>query len=466
MLKNKKFYLGLSSLSAVSIIATAISCVNTVDAYDNGANVSEIKKTQILDGSQLTTAQKELKTVLITDEGSVEDKSFNESALEGSVTLIRQLGLKTGPKGNFQFIKPAGKVERDYHAAYDVAFDNGFTQFLLPGYKHNEKIKSWWAEKEKAALKDEKIKAKLAKLVVIGLDFAPSQDQIVITNKETNTTKTLKGIPVGHAIDLSYNVEQAAFVVGRAVAQYLKETQTDKAKRVISTFGGATSPGVTDFIRGLIAGVHSWNQDNVDADKVSLSSGIVLDSTFETSNALFTAAIQQLTNNANTALFPVAGPATFNALSSIKNHQFIIGVDTNGAIVEKEHEGKFFSSVLKQVGQSVYSILEDLYTGQNKYLKQFALGKKSDAISGTISNNLVGSAASTISTEKEKANAALTAAQTWFDNTANKSTYTTLVGTAWSLDSALEKAKQAITAANAAVKATAVVTPAPTETAK
>lgn len=423
-IKNLLKYLGIFSLVATVPLFSALSCGSSSEfkpATDNKEALIDEKasaqdpapKTNIGNVvfdpfSSLSVSDENLnftKTVFITDMGNVQDKSFNQSSYEGYQYLRRAFGLKSfAPIQNTS--STAGANLDDF---YDKALKDGYKIWVVCGFQHSTAIKSFYNKKN---LKDKGI-------VVVGIDVDLNSDENV-------KGSIVPGIPQGYSISLQYKTQEGGYVVGYAAASYLAEKYKDKAEqRILNTFGGAAFQGVTDFIYGFLKGIYKYNVDEKNDKKVSLypKSKVDLNSGFISGPVLSGVVESQLSGKAK-IYFPVAGPGTsvLLGLLSKKTDQkdsLVIGVDVNQSVSLSDYVGRFFSSVEKKIGQSVYDVLKFLYSGQTKIeaLKTFKKGEKSVVIQGDLTNGLVGYSEPTNKDETDRKNIKkyLEAAKTLFE---------------------------------------------------
>jgi basic membrane protein A len=163
-----------------------------------------------------------------------------------------------------------------------------------------------------------------------------------------------------------FATDQAAFLAGYTAASL---TQTGK----VGVFGGIDFPPVTDYMDGFALGVAYYNQRNSTNVEVlgwdpASHSGIF-------SGGFCCAAqgrqiTQRLLDEGADVILPVAGTSLgAGALDAVKAHgnAFVIGVDTDWAVIEAEYADIILTSVVKNftvsVTQAVQSIASGRFTG-------------------------------------------------------------------------------------------------------
>ena len=76
----------------------------------------------------------DLKVGMVTDSGSIDDKSFNQGTWDGIKKATKDLGIKS------KYLKPGGTTEADYVKEIANLKDAGFTLIITPGFKFESSI--------------------------------------------------------------------------------------------------------------------------------------------------------------------------------------------------------------------------------------------------------------------------------------------------------------------------------------
>lgn len=427
-MKKRKLLLSLASVSAFTVPVLSAKCGNTenwkffeeTDMKDVNGNVVKAKDA---DGNEITRKtittladiksnpefkigdhaykdadKKEVfRTMFITDEGSVTDESFNQSGLEAVHKLSYELGInkkaRSVGEGLNQYSEP-GKGELE--ASYKNAIDEGYKYIVVCGFYHTSSLKTLFLDKDYY----EKIVKDDIKFILIDdnpikttADLEAAKTRAEKLEKQASRTeeeeKELKGLKTEieftekaqkYIIPALFTTARAGYMAGYGLGKYFEKKypkDEDAAKRTIGAFGGIPWPAVSDFITGLFHGIIDSNEEikkaGGKATTTSLKEDINLNSGFEV-NQKAEQAIEAI--KTSTAWFPVAGSLTVKAkedqlADSTAGHKFLIGVDADQA--KSMPEGRFFTSVLKQIGQAVYNILGNLYTyGNLSKMPQYA----------------------------------------------------------------------------------------------
>jgi basic membrane protein A len=79
--------------------------------------------------SEAGAAKSNLRVGMVTDSGTIDDKSFNQGTWEGIVRAAADYGLTT------KYLKPAGTTEADYLKEIGNLVDAGYNLIICPGFK-------------------------------------------------------------------------------------------------------------------------------------------------------------------------------------------------------------------------------------------------------------------------------------------------------------------------------------------
>jgi basic membrane protein A and related proteins len=76
----------------------------------------------------------ELRVGMVTDMGTIDDKSFNQGTWEGVQLAAADFGLET------MYLQPGGTTEADYITEIGNLVDAGFNMVVCPGFKFEPAI--------------------------------------------------------------------------------------------------------------------------------------------------------------------------------------------------------------------------------------------------------------------------------------------------------------------------------------
>jgi len=264
-----------------------------------------------------------LKLGMVTDAGTIDDKSFNQGTWEGVVQAGEEFELET------KYLKPAGTTEADYVKEIGNLYDAGFKFIVCPGFKFE------------TAIFQTQDKYEDAKFVII--DGNPHSGDFVPVVKD-------------NTVSIFFAEHESGFLAGVAAAIELKEGQ-------FGFIGGMEIPAVQKFNWGFQQGVKYANANY--GTKVSLrAENVVYQGSFDN-----VAAGQQLAakmyDRGVKAIFAAAGGVGIGAINEAKarakagNKVWVIGVD-----VDQYDEGTYdginsviLTSAMKQISQAAYDMV-------------------------------------------------------------------------------------------------------------
>ncbi|MDZ4956946.1 BMP family ABC transporter substrate-binding protein, partial [Clostridium perfringens] len=160
-------------------------------------------------------AKKDLKVGMVTDSGSIDDKSFNQGTWEGIKKAETDLKVETN------YLKPTGTTEADYMKEIGNLYDTGYKFIVTPGFKF-----------ETAVFKAQE-KYKDAKFVII--DGNPH-------NGDFNP------VVADNTVSIFFAEQETGFLAGVATALELKEGE-------LGFIGGMEIPAPQKFNWGFQQGV-------------------------------------------------------------------------------------------------------------------------------------------------------------------------------------------------------------------
>lgn len=259
----------------------------------------------------------ELKVGMITDSGTIDDRSFNQGAYEGVTEAANELGLES------TYLRPAGTTTTDYLTAMGDLYDNGYRFIACPGYLFVEAVGE--AQELYSDLK----------LVIIddALDSGVGPNTVAVTFKE----------------------QESGFLAGVATALKL---QTGS----VGFVGGLELPSVQRYNWGYQQGIKYANEN--------LGTSIEMDpSNFVYSGSFTDLALgQQLANTIYSkgvnAIFAAAGGTGVGVINEAKNQRlsgsdvWVIGVDVDQYSVGDMGNGE--SAVLTSAMKNVKGVSHDL----------------------------------------------------------------------------------------------------------
>ena len=274
-----------------------------------------------------------LKVGMVTDAGTIDDKSFNQGTWEGLQKTEKDLGTKT------QYLKPIGETEAEYAKEISNLYDAGYKFIVTPGYKFETAI---FAAQDKYPD---------ANFVII--DGSPN-------NGKTGDEKVEK---VGdNTVAIYFAEEQSGFIAGVAASVELKEAE-------LGFIGGMEIPSVQKFNWGFQQGV-AYANENLGTNMSLKAENIVYQGTFNDS-AAGTQIAAQMYDRGVKAIFCAAGGVGNGVITEAKTRAnsgenvWMIGVDSDQYSDGIYAEGKsvILTSAVKKVDSAAYEMVKDFQNG-------------------------------------------------------------------------------------------------------
>ena len=290
-------------------------------------------------GCAPATPSVDYKACAVSDEGSWNDKSFNESVYDGLTKAKDELGVEIADAESNSAEDFGPNLQAMVDAACDVTFAVGFNL---------------------VAAVNEAAKAN------------PDMHFVTIDGWSEGNTN-LK--PVGYAM------EQSSYLAGYAAAAY-------STTKVIGTYGGMQIDAVTAFMDGFYYGAKAYEKETGTAvtvlgwDPVA-KAGDFMGDFAPNSGVSKTIAATQIEAGAD-VIFPVGGDqfgAVSEALSEAGSNGVMIGVDKNIAVTSPEYADIVLTSVEKRMTAATFDIIKELSGGA-----EFS----GDAYVGTLENDGTG----------------------------------------------------------------------------
>lgn len=246
---------------------------------------------------------------LVTDGGSIDDKSFNQSAWEGLEAWGKENKLEKGVNG------------------YNYAQSNSDADFT----PNINKL----------------IKAKYSTIFGIGYKLAPAIKKTAKQNPKTNFVIIDDVVSGKNVASVTFKSEQSSFLAGVSAAE---TTKTNK----VGFLGGVKSDVITTFEKGFIQGVHAVNP-KITVDVKYAGSFTKADLGQSMATAMY--------NNGEDVIFHAAGGTGAGAFTAAKNlakngkKVWVIGVDQDQKADGAYKGGNVtLASAVKEVGNAAKDI--------------------------------------------------------------------------------------------------------------
>jgi len=284
----------------------------------------------------------EIKVGLVTDEGGVNDKSFNQSADTG----IKKAGETINV--NYNFIESQSK--EDYAENLEALIDNGKDVVFAVGFQMADAV---------LGMSEKYTDAKIA----------------IIDNAYEDPTTEEKEQPANvHSI--VFKEHEGSFLVG-VIAGLTTKTNN------IGFIGGKDFPLINRFEFGFAAGVMSVNPEagkqlvSRDTVKYADSFGDV-NKGYELAKALYDEGCDIIYHAAGGV-----GIGLFKATAELREagkDVWAIGVDMDQAVSLPEYKDVILTSMIKRVDTATFTVVNDIAKGEFKGGEVTALGLKEEGV--------------------------------------------------------------------------------------
>lgn len=268
------------------------------------------------DASQSAVEQLDYLACGVSDEGSWNDKSFNQSVYEGLTKSRDELGVQ---------IKDAESQSPDDFAPNLQAM----------------------------------IDANCDLTIAVGFNLVDAVNTAAEANPDVNFV-TVDGWSNGatNLKPINYAMNQSSYLAG-----YLAAAQS--TSKVVGTYGGMQIPAVTDFMTGFYFGAMAWGVDNDTTVKVvgwdpAKEAGDFIGDFTPNSGTSKSIAAAQIQAGAD-VIFPVGGDqfgAVSEAITEAGIDGRMIGVDKDIAATSPEYAQWVLTSAEKRMTNAVYDIIK------------------------------------------------------------------------------------------------------------
>jgi basic membrane protein A len=264
------------------------------------------------------------KVGMVTDAGTIDDKSFNQGTWEGVLRVTKDLGLEN------KYLKPTGTTPADYVKEIGNLYDAGYKFIVTPGFKFETAIfeaQDKWPD---------------AKFVI--LDGSPHNGDY------NNVVKD-------NTVAIFYAEHESGFLAGVATALEIKEGE-------LGFIGGLEIPPVQKFNWGFQQGIAYANENF--ATKVNMKAeNVIYQGSFDNVAAGGQIAAQMFDGGVK-AIFAAAGGVGVGAIQEARTRVdggaevWIVGVDVDqyaDGLNEAKTSSIILTSAMKKIDQSAYDMV-------------------------------------------------------------------------------------------------------------
>ena len=256
---------------------------------------------------------------LITDLGTIDDRSFNQGAWEGLVQYATENNI------THKYYQPADQGDDAYLNAIDLAVQGGAKVVVTPGFLFEVPI--FYAQD------------RYPNVSFILLDGAPHDEDYANFKTGNNT------------VAVSYAEEQSGFLAGYAAVM--------DGYRNLGFMGGMAVPAVIRFGHGYVQGAEVAAQElNLPAGSIPLN--YYYTGTFAPSPEIQTMAAAWY-NDGVEVIFSCGGGICFSIFPAAEqSNNVVIGVDGD----QSGESATVITSAMKLLTKSVYDCLTDFYANR------------------------------------------------------------------------------------------------------
>ncbi|WP_342434105.1 BMP family ABC transporter substrate-binding protein [Neobacillus sp. FSL H8-0543] len=318
---------------SVLLAASTVLAACGGDDEKTGDNGKDVKKS-------------DLKVGMVTDAGTIDDKSFNQGTWEGILQAKEELGIQE------KYLKPAGTTEAEYLKEMGNLYDAGYKFVVLPGFKFE------------TAVFHAQDKYKDAKFVI--LDGNPHSGDF-------------KPVVKDNTVAVFFAEHESGFLAGVAAALELKEGEA-------GFIGGMEIPAVQKFNWGFQQGV-TYANENLGTKLNIKAENVLYQGSFDNVAAGGQIAAQMYDRGVN-VIFTAAGGVGVGAINEAKtrgkagDNIWIVGVDSD-QYADGIYEGEksiILTSAMKKLDNVTFDLIKRELDGDFPGGETLTFDAKNDGI--------------------------------------------------------------------------------------
>ena len=253
---------------------------------------------------------------LITDIGTIDDKSFTQGSWEGLKKYAEEKGI------TYKYYKPAGKDTDSKIDSIYLAISSGAKLIVTPGYLFEPAIY--------------KVQDIYPEINFVLLDGTPQDGTYTDFRIEKNVYAVL------------YAEEEAGFLAGYGV---VKEGYTN-----LGVMGGMAEPSVIRFGYGFVQGADYAAKElgvkNIKIDYTYIGG-------YEPTPEVQTKASSWFIKGVQVIFAPAGGAGNSVMSAAEQNKGYVVGVDVDQSV----ESPTVITSAMKMIGESVYNAIDEFYKG-------------------------------------------------------------------------------------------------------
>lgn len=348
---KKALYVGLMVL-AIALVMVSCGKKESATATAPAATPAQVA-TQPAPAAPAAKPAAKLKVGMITDAGTIDDKSFNQGTWEGI--------LKAQNEGivDAKYLKPSGTTEADYLKEIGNLYDAGYRFIITPGYKFETSIY------------EAQDKYPSAKFVI--LDGEPHTADYATFRTEKNV------------VAVFWAEHESGFLAGIAAALQMKTGN-------FGFIGGMEIPAVQKFNWGWQQGVKYANE-NLGTNITMLAENYLYQGSFDNVAAGQQIAASMFDKGVN-VIFAAAGGVGVGAINEAKarvtagKDVWIVGVDVDQYPDGMLPTGKsvILTSAMKYLDRASYDMIKHELAGTFPGGQKLNLDATNDGIGIPVQN--------------------------------------------------------------------------------
>ena len=253
---------------------------------------------------------------LITDIGTIDDKSFTQGSWKGLKKYAEEKGI------TYKYYKPAGKDTDSKIDSIYLAISSGAKLIVTPGYLFEPAIY--------------KVQDTHPEINFVLLDGTPQDGTYTDFRIEKNVYAVL------------YAEEEAGFLAGYGV---VKEGYTN-----LGVMGGMAEPSVIRFGYGFVQGADYAAKElgvkNIKIDYTYIGG-------YEPTPEVQTKASSWFIKGVQVIFAPAGGAGNSVMSAAEQNKGYVVGVDVDQSV----ESPTVITSAMKMIGESVYNAIDEFYKG-------------------------------------------------------------------------------------------------------
>lgn len=283
---------------------------------------------------------KSFELALVTDKGTIDDKSFNQGSYEGLEKYAKETS-KT-----IKYYRPTGSSEDEYYSQISLAIQGGAKVVVTPGFYFEGSI-----FKAQTAFPEVKF---------ILVDGKPTRTDEKTKEKEVKITE--------NTLSVFYAEEEAGFLAGYAAVK-------DGYKK-LGFMGGYAVPAVIRYGYGFIQGAN-YAADEMGMDDKAIEVKYHYTNSFQPKPEIQSKAASWYTGGTE-VIFTCGGGIVSSVVNAAQtqDNKYVIGVDVD----QSSLSDRIITSAMKGLKKSVYDAVKSIYENKFQGGKSVILGAKDEGV--------------------------------------------------------------------------------------